>query len=144
VKIYLASRYSRRLELCAYRSAIEAAGHTVTSRWLNGGHEVPEHPVSDVGPEAAEDLRTRFAMEDWADLMSAECCIAFTEPPRTGPSRGGRHVELGGALAAGKRVIIVGHRENVFCCMPQVEFWSHFNAMLVLSLKVEPEWRNAA
>ena len=63
-----------------------------------------------------------FALEDWADLMAADVCVAFTEPERSGPSRVGRHVELGAALASGHRVLVVGHRENVFTCLPQVEF----------------------
>ena len=44
MKIYLAARYSRREELCGYRSELEAIGHTVTSRWLNGKPQrEPEH-----------------------------------------------------------------------------------------------------
>jgi len=36
VKVYLAARYSRGPELVGYRSELRAAGHVVTSRWLNG------------------------------------------------------------------------------------------------------------
>lgn len=120
--IYLAARYSRRLELCAYADELRDAGHTITSRWLAGGHQAP-----DQGPDPALGVfalaeRRRFAEEDWADLMAADWFVAFTEPVRSGPSRGGRHVELGAALAVGKRVVIVGYRENVFTCLNQVEF----------------------
>lgn len=126
MKIYLAARYSRRLELCEYRERLQELGHVVTSRWLNGGHQIAEMRVSDQGAEAPHDDRIRFALEDWDDLMAADCCISFTEPSRTGPTRGGRHVEFGGAIAAGKRVIVVGHHENVFHCLPQVEFFETF------------------
>ncbi len=112
MKIYLASRYSRREELCGYRTALESAGHTITSRWLNGNHQIDDKGLS---TEAADGERTRFAVEDWEDLMAADCCISFTETPRSmTSSRGGRHVEFGAALAAGLGCVVVGPRENVF------------------------------
>jgi len=122
MKIYLASRYSRREELCHYRRDLEAMGHRVTARWLDGGHQVSDAALPDDHGDQGFSTRDRrrFAEEDWADLMAAEVLIAFTEQPRHAPSRGGRHVELGAALAAGKTVILVGPRENVFCCLPQV------------------------
>jgi len=40
MKIYLAARYSRREELAAYRTELEALGHTVQARWLNGEHQL--------------------------------------------------------------------------------------------------------
>jgi len=135
MKVYLASRYSRRLELCEYRESLQALGIEVTSRWLHGLHEPAETVVTDHGPEASEKDRGRFALEDWEDLMAADCCISFTEPSRTGPTRGGRHVEFGGALAAKKRVIVVGHRENVFHCLPGVEFFESWSdALKMLSV----------
>lgn len=125
MKIYLAARYSRREELCAYRTALEAAGHIVTSRWLNGDHQVDDAGLS---AEAAEEERVRFATEDWDDLMSAGCCISFTEHPRATNSRGGRHVEFGAALAAGQTCIVVGPRENVFHCLPTVRWFPTWDA----------------
>jgi hypothetical protein len=116
-KVYLAARYSRHPEMQGYRSELEAMGFEVTSRWINGDHQVPE----DVQAEARQAERVRFATEDVEDLMAAEIVIAFAEKPRTTTTRGGRHVEFGIALATGKRIISVGWRENVFYCLPQVE-----------------------
>lgn len=65
MRIYLASRYSRREELCEYRSQLEAMGHTITSRWLNGNHQVDDKGLS---VEASRAERERFAHEDFADL----------------------------------------------------------------------------
>jgi hypothetical protein len=121
LKVYLAARYSRRRELCEYAAYLAAFGHSITSRWLEGNHQISDDGLS---AEAKAEERTRFALEDWADLMAADLCINFTEPPRGTNSRGGRHVEFGAALASGKRVIVVGHRENVFHCLPQVEFYA--------------------
>jgi hypothetical protein len=125
VKFYLAARYSRAAELCQCRQELEVHGHTVTSRWLNGGHEV----VKEMSGAAADAERRRFALEDWSDLMAAEIVISFTEEPRTTNGRGGRHVEFGAALALRKPCIIIGPRENVFHHYPGVEHydtWQQF------------------
>lgn len=135
MNVYLASRYSRRLELCAYRGILHAEGHTVPAAWLNGEHQISDRgmPIGESGealvegddgaatPEAAK-LRTKFAVEDMKDVENCDCLIAFTEEPRSGSSRGGggRHVELGIAIGLGKLVIICGPRENIFCWLPNV------------------------
>ncbi len=143
MRIYLASRYSRREELCEYRKQLEAMGHDVQARWLNGEHQLDNAgtPIGENGAalvegqlrsgeqlsenertERAAALRTKFAQDDWEDCMAAELQINFTEAPRSSANRGGRHVECGIALAQCIRVIIVGHRENIFHWLPQVEF----------------------
>lgn len=126
-KIYLAARYSRREELCGYRAALESIGHTVTSRWLDGNHQVDDAGLS---AEAKAAERTRFAEEDWDDLVAAEWCISFTEAPRSSNSRGGRHVEFGAALALGHRCDVIGPRENVFHCLPDVQVFADWAAFL--------------
>lgn len=129
MKIYLASRYSRAPELRKYRDHLRDMGHEVTSRWLDGGHEIK----SGGSDQAANSERGRFAQEDWADMLAADCVISFTEEPRKTNTRGGRHVEFGGAMALGKRCLVVGWQENVFHHMPQVEFhlnWTSASAVL--------------
>jgi hypothetical protein len=141
-KVYLASRYSRREELCGYRQELESRGFEITSRWLNGKHQISDVgvPIGDHGEklvegddgnqsEEAQKLRMDFAREDVSDVLGAEIVICFTEPPRSSASRGGRHVEFGLALAKGKFVIVIGHRENLFCWLPEVAFfptWEQF------------------
>lgn len=119
-RIYLASRYSRFPEMQGYRSELEQIGFFVTSRWINGDHQVDDAGLS---VQAKEAERLQFAQEDYDDLCAADLVISFTEAPRSSNSRGGRHVEHGMAIALRKRVIVVGHRENVFHCLPQVEFF---------------------
>lgn len=109
-----------------------AQGHTITSRWLLGDHQIDDAGLS---LEAKAEERQRFAMEDWADLMSADMCISFTEEPRGTNSRGGRHVEFGAALAAGKRCIVIGPRENVFHCLPSVEVYETFSKFMETEAK---------
>jgi hypothetical protein len=124
-RVYLAARYGRREELLHYASELAADGHTVTSRWLLGNQHWDAVTTAaavalesgETPPEAA-----RFAVEDWADLRTAEVVILFAEPPGALLGRrGGRHVEFGMAYALGKRCLVVGGRENVFHLLPGVE-----------------------
>lgn len=131
--VYLAARYSRRLELCGYRAQLQALGYEIPARWLNGGHQLANDgtPIGETGEalvesdsDEAASLRAKFALDDFEDVRSSDIIIAFTEEPRSGNSRGGRHVELGIALGEGIPVMIVGPRENVFCWLPHVR---HFD-----------------
>lgn len=123
MKIYLAARYSRFPELQAYRDDLRTAGHVVTSRWIEGTHQAKDLTAT------IDEART-FAVDDIADLAEADCIISFTECPRSGNSRGGRHVEHGLALAWNKKIIVVGYRENVFHCLRVVEFFETWPAAL--------------
>lgn len=124
MKVYLAGRFSRLPELVDHAAELEDTGFvTVTSRWLRGGHEWVGTPDEEI-PVAHN---ARFAQEDLDDIDAADLIVCFTEPARSGPARGGRHVEMGYALAKGIPILTVGHRENVFYCLPQVVFaddWS--------------------
>lgn len=134
-RVYLAGRYSRREELLGVRDYLETVGFEVTSRWLNGDHQIDDSgtPIGDTGEslvegidadERAAILRGKFAQDDVEDTRRADMLIAFTEEPRSSTSRGGRHVEFGIALALQKKIIVVGPRENLFCWLPEVE---HYN-----------------
>ena len=127
MKFYLAARYSRRAELVAYRERLQTLGHSVTSRWLNGDHQVDDRGLS---LEAKKSERERFATEDFTDVLDAEVLIAFTEEPRSSNSRGGRHVEYGVALGTGMVVYVVGPRENVFHCLPFIQAFETFDALI--------------
>lgn len=140
MRIYLAARYSRRLELCGYREQLRSIGHTVDAVWLNGEHQISDHgtPIGESGEALVEGddgsttgraaaLRQKFAREDYRDVIMSDLLIAFTEPPRSNASRGGRHVELGIALGTMKRVWIVGPRENIFCWLEDVRQFDTFD-----------------
>ncbi len=139
-RIYLAARYSRRLELCGYREDLAYHGIRVTSHWLDGNHQLSDTgvPIGDTGEALVEsgndveaaNLRVRFAREDIIDVLAADVLIAFTEPPRSSASRGGRHVEFGIALGARMPVIVVGPRENIFCWLPDVLWYPDWSAAL--------------
>lgn len=124
---YLAARYSRREELCGYRADLAERGVKVPARWLNGDHQIDNQGLS---VEAGRAARTRFATEDLSDVLSADLLIAFTEPPRSSNSRGGRHVEFGVAIGRGIPVIVVGPRENVFHCLLGVPVYATWEEAL--------------
>jgi hypothetical protein len=129
LKIYLAARYSRCYEMREVAKFLSDAGHAVVSRWINGGHE-----ISKEGSTQAHFLERRiFALDDYADLISCDCCVSFTEEPKTTLTRGGRHVEFGIALALNKVCIVIGPAENVFHCLPNVIILdSHFKILNTL------------
>lgn len=154
MNIYLAACYSRRLELCGYREQLEALGHVVTSRWLNGKHQISDSgkPIGDQGEALVESddnsssncaaaLREIFACEDVNDVRDASMIVNFTEVPRSEKNRGGRHVEMGIAIEKRMRLIVVGHRENIFHWLPDVEFYATWEQCLTA---LEAEQQRAA
>jgi len=142
MNIYLAARYSRREELCRHKVDLEARGHQVPARWLLGAHQIDdkglalgaegEAAVERMSEAYAETLalREKFAADDFEDVFYADLMVAFTEQPRASSSRGGRHVEFGLALGMGKPIIIVGPRENIFCCLPEITVYPTWEAAL--------------
>lgn len=116
MKVYLASRFSRAPEMVGCKAELAAHGIAVTSRWFLGGHEWVGTD-DDALPVA---VGARFAKDDLEDIQAADLIVCFTEAPRSGPSRGGRHVEMGYALGVGLPILVCGPLENVFYCLPEV------------------------
>lgn len=122
MKIYIASRYGRRKEMAGYAEKMQALGHEITSRWIFGEHELQDDKFNSVDDADRTDVGRQFAQEDLEDLKDSEMVICFTETPGASPgrNRGGRHFEAGVAHALGKRIVVVGPRENVFYCLPEI------------------------
>lgn len=105
VRVYLAARYGRRDEMQGTARWLRSLGYVVTSRWV----ECEDDDQMD-SPEAA-----RWAVNDVTDVLASDVLVLFGERAGVpGAGRGGRMVELGVALGAGKEIIIVGPVENVF------------------------------
>lgn len=124
-RVYLAARFARQAELREVAAELRAAGVEVTSRWLGSERALRSEDLDAHGRAA------QLAQMDFEDLTSANVCIAFTEDSRAPTGRGGRHTELGIALALGMRVILVGPREHVFHCLPSVEHYPDWEAARV-------------
>lgn len=115
MRVYLAARYSRREELAAYADELRALDIEVTSRWLTGAHNAPSED------DNKNAIWQQYAIDDVEDVLAADTVVSFTETPLTPTLRGGRHVEYGIAAHAGKRLVLVGERENIFHWLPGVE-----------------------
>jgi len=124
-QVYLAGQYARRDELRALAPQLAAKGVQVNSRWLL--EDAPLH-------HSLEDFETEWkrltALKDYWDIQRADTMIFFAESPEQQPRRGGRHVEFGMALALGKKVVVVGGRENIFHFMPGVRHFETFSQLL--------------
>ena len=108
MKVFLSSNYHDWPRMKEYRDIILAPiGISVTSRWIEGTHEIKEGDFKD------HVFNSRMADEDIYDLKTSDVMVAFTNGDSR-RSRGGRHVEFGYALAIRKPIIIFGDRENVF------------------------------
>ncbi len=127
-RIYLAGSYGRREELCEYAAERRSMGYIVSCRCLTDDHSIEDDQLTK--GELLMRTVSRFAEEDLQDLLRADCIISFTEMPKETVSRGGRHVELGFALAQDDkmRLIIVGPRENVFHYLPVIEHYDTWEA----------------
>lgn len=127
MKIYIAARFDRIDEMNEIAARLRDAGHIVDCRWLNGSHQL--HPGADEVEAAQGNIPMAaqpFALDDVEDLSAADAILFFSEKPESHSKRGGRHVEFGMAIALRKRLFVIGPRENVFHCLPQVERYDCF------------------
>jgi hypothetical protein len=100
------------IPLQIYRTDLLRLGHVCTARWID----------QKLDADSDANMRDRATM-DLEDLELAGVLVAFTEAPRAmveHGGRGGRHVELGYALSRGKKILLVGPRENVFHYLPGI------------------------
>jgi nucleoside 2-deoxyribosyltransferase len=116
MKVYLAALFSQRPEMEEVADRLKDAGMEITARWVYGGEEGL--------------TREQIAVLDLEDVDKADVVISFTHPRGTPTSGGGRHVEFGYGLAKGKKLILIGHRENVFHDYPGVEVFPTVDAWL--------------
>jgi hypothetical protein len=130
-RVYLTSATRRHAQLVRCRAALAVLGIETTSRWLDAYG----------GPTYLDDLWARpeayaqLARDDLADVAAADTFITVAA---FGAGKGGRHVELGYALALGKRVILVGRVEHVFHALPEVEWFDDWAGLVsVLTLAAE-------
>jgi hypothetical protein len=98
MRLYVAASWPRR-ELAEWlASRLIAAGHTVTSLWHSGPG----------GDYASKGGPAKVAEMDMADLLRAEALVCLTGDTLT---HGGRHGEVGAAIATMRPVYLLGPRE---------------------------------
>lgn len=111
MRVYLAADFARQAEIKRYADGLEAVGVVVTSSWLVEESEdaIPPGMLTAIGvtPHRAR----QCAVTDAEEIRSAEAFVQFTTGEK---ARGGRHNELGIAIAYAKEIFIVGPSETVF------------------------------
>lgn len=117
IKAYIASRLSRKDEMQEIADRLRIVDIENISSWVTGAHDyvgVPDDriPVAD---------QANFAQEDLREIRQADMFLVFTDKPGRGGSRGGKHVEMGFALAIGKPIVIIGPLENIFYSWASVQ-----------------------
>jgi nucleoside 2-deoxyribosyltransferase len=116
MKVYLAAAYARRDEIADHARYLQwKSGIEVVSSWLDETYS----PTIDI-TTLPGGINQALAEKDVQEINSCDLIIFFAENQNNQPPRGGRHVEFGIALALGKRIIVVGERENIFHHLPQV------------------------
>ena len=117
MKLYLASRYARRDELARYAEELKRGGHEIVSTWLTQSRGDSDLVARVESERESTPVEARvFADADEHDVLRCDALVAFSEAPySTVPlaERGMRHVEFGLARAWGKRLVVVGPRENI-------------------------------
>jgi nucleoside 2-deoxyribosyltransferase len=117
MNLYIAGQYSQKTYLRTVADQLICDGHFITASWLQEHHPptVQLHEVAD------EELRG-YAVQDIEDIKASDAMVFFS---CEGPTpRGGRHVEMGVALALGLPVYVIGPRENIFMYLPQVTLFT--------------------
>lgn len=114
---YIAADYARKQEAAQLAADLEQVlGMTSMGRWYKSQ---PAYKDDGLGGELTGDdaaAAVKVAQEDWDDLASSDFFIQLTTGEK---ARGGRHVELGMAIALKhaypyRQVIVVGPREHAF------------------------------
>jgi nucleoside 2-deoxyribosyltransferase len=119
MKIYLAATYGQMDEMRGHADKLRAAGHTVTSRWINGDEDTMS--------------RQAAALMDLEDVLNCDVLLAFTLPRGTQHTGGGRNVEFGYAYSQGKHVVTVGPvGEHVFHYLPGIVHVPTVEAAIIL------------
>lgn len=107
MRIYVASH--DRWAACHVAEVLERHGHTVTSRW----HSKEFLPTAEIGA----DERPVIAQEDYNDIAASDALVLIAGPDRYS---GGKFVEAGIAVGLGRRVYVIGRRENMLMWLPSI------------------------
>lgn len=115
MKIYVAAPYELRDTAIGVMRDLEQMGFTVTSEWLR----------------TDEEISPKMAAQDLRDIDAADLVVVLHPPEFEYKGTGGRHFEMGYAVAKGKRVILVGRRTNNFHHLPCIERVEDITAALL-------------
>lgn len=119
MKYYISAPYPCRDDAIEVMHKLEALGHTITSRWL----------------KSPDELADEHARKDLADVAEADVLLALNYAGWENKGTGGRHVELGYAIALGKRIVLVGARSNIFHYLSDVMVVANIEEWVIESVE---------
>lgn len=119
MKIYIAHNFAARLELREHLVPfLTRLGHEVTSTWITDDSHVDKLNAK------------QSALIDLSDIDRADALVLYVDQFGDSPGKG-KFLELGYAIAKGKRVYLWGKDDSsVFYHLPQVirlETWKDFS-----------------
>lgn len=123
-RVYIASRYSRRDEMRNVAEQLSERGFIVSSTWLQ-----EDYPLNMNLDGLTPEQHAEIATQDYDDIVGSDIMVFFAEDQNNQPPRGGRHVEVGIALALGVRIYIIGERENIFHYLPDIKVVPNLEAL---------------
>ena len=130
MKIYLAADFARKAEMLEVQKLLVALDHTITSQWINDPENAVGYGIG--GSNLPTDPCLQRAKVDMQNLYDADMLLLFT----TGNlSRGGRHTELGMALAWNKSICIIGPPEHVFHWLPSIRQYDNWPTFLLYQFR---------
>lgn len=122
MKLYLAAGFSKKNDIAEKTELLKSYGVDVVSSWH----------LETVGPQTtladcSDDYHRENAARDLAEIESADTLVLFTQDPTIPFCRGGRMHEAGYAQGKGKRVVVVGPKENIFHWLSDVTVYASFS-----------------
>jgi len=115
MRVYLAADSSQQKVMQELRELLRTRKIGCTSRWLD------VDLMANKGQPYTEVELAEWAQKDLEDVESAHVLIAFNPESHHKQGTGGRHVELGYAIAKKIPIIYVGEkRENIFHYHPSI------------------------
>ena len=106
LRVYIAAPYPTRADVKNIALDLRRTGIAITSRWI-------------FEDDALDD---KAARRDLTDVARCDVLIAYNPSGWENTGTGGRHVELGYAIALMKPIILVGARSNVFHQLSDITF----------------------
>jgi hypothetical protein len=118
-KIYIAGAFARQDELLGVSKKLQSLGYEITARWLS--QEDTKAIAACENDDQKEKLLRIYAYNDYYDVMACDILVRFSDAEamqeKLSDSKlvsGARHFEHGVAWVLGKRVIVVGGKQNIF------------------------------
>lgn len=116
MKIYFAGRYRDAAVFRHMGDGLREMGHQIVSSWIYTNRRAGRN-FEDISDEE----KATIAQEDVDDVLSCDVLVLLSSDG----GRGGKHVEFGIAIGAGKRICVLGQKQNVFHWLLRIEEYNN-------------------